>query len=73
MRYLGKDENGVDTVVDLDAEFPEGPTVINTLYQNAPTAVVVNPGEVIVRLVSGGWPIVFTKEAFNASFIKIEE
>ena len=73
MRYLGKDDNGVDTIIELDVEYPEGPTVINSLYQNVPTAVVVNPGEVIVRVSSGGWPIVFTEEAFNASFIKIEE
>lgn len=73
MKYLGKDDNGLDTVIDLTVEYPEGPTVINILVNNVPTPVTVMPEEVIVRLTSGGWPIVFTQEAFDASFTKIEE
>lgn len=73
MKYLGKDDSGIDVITDLTVEYPEGPTVINILVNNVPTSVTVLPGEVIVRLTSGGWPIVFTQEAFDASFTKIEE
>jgi hypothetical protein len=73
MKYLGKDDSGNYEQIDLDVEFPTGPTVINTIVNGTPTPTIVESGNVIVRLSHGGWPIVFTKEAFEASFVKLEE
>jgi hypothetical protein len=73
MKYLGKENDGQDVIVELDVQYPEGPTVLNVLFQNAPTQTITGPGEVIVRLDGNNWPVVFTEAAFNASFTKIEE
>lgn len=73
MKYLGKNDQGDYEVVDLEVEHPAGPTIINTIFNEKIIQVTANPGEVIVRLASGGWPIIFTEEAFQASFQKIED
>lgn len=76
MKYLGYNDSGTLEYVDLEVEYPSGPTIINIAPLETggmPRQVTADVGTVIVRLSSGGWPIIFTQEAFDASFKKVEE
>lgn len=76
MKYMGYSDNGTIEYVDLDAEYVTGPTVLNIApisEGQLPRQVIAETGSIIVRLASGGWPVIFTEEAFNASFKKVEE
>lgn len=73
MKYYGKNDQDEYEVIDLDVQYPEGPTPLNIVFREQITPVIAQPDEVIVRLTTGGWPMVFTKEAFDASFHLIED
>lgn len=76
MKYMGYSDDGTIEYVDLDVEYTQGPTVLNIAPASEggmPRQIIADTGSVIVRLMSGGWPIVFTQAAFEASFKKVEE